>query len=295
MGMLFGKGNPGGNGVAVRKAYGASSGASRAHKSEKKSGSSFQAKKRLQYNFKQISAQILRAKKPGSEGQAVIKARVKIASLRRKLGSEDYDDTELAHAIIHAERILRVAKKRKRHLEEEENIERNSEEENRLEDSFGEEGISVGADDELPEEEMALSKDEILDMIREIQDQMQELMRDLESSGALGDLTDEMLWMDYESMKPEDLEQLKKKHRSEEIRDIMEADMKYLKALFSRLAKEKQEASSGGGPSRSDSGSSAAQPYSGGSVSLELGGTQLPVDAVDVALAAEGGAVDASV
>ena len=96
----------------------------------------------------------------------MIKARVKIASLRRKLGSEDYDDTELAHAIIHAERILRVAKKRKRHLEEEENIERNSEEENRLEDSFGEEGISVGADDELPEEEMALSKDEILDMLK---------------------------------------------------------------------------------------------------------------------------------
>ena len=36
-------------------------------------------------------------------------------------------------------------------------------------------------------------------------------------------------------MTPEDLEQLKVKHRSDEARDILKADLKYLKALFDRL------------------------------------------------------------
>jgi hypothetical protein len=43
-------------------------------------------------------------------------------------------------------------------------------------------------------------------------------------------------------MTPEDLEQLKVKHRSDEARDILKADLKYLKALFDRLQSEKENA-----------------------------------------------------
>ena len=39
------------------------------------------------------------------------------------------------------------------------------------------------------------------------------------------------------------MKQLKKKHRCEEQRDIMEADMRYLKAMFDRLEKEMAAAS----------------------------------------------------
>ena len=41
-------------------------------------------------------------------------------------------------------------------------------------------------------------------------------------------------------MDPEDLDLLKKKHRSDEVRDILAADLKYLKAFFGRLERERQ-------------------------------------------------------
>ena len=53
---------------------------------------------------------------------------------------------------------------------------------------------------------------------------------------------DEMAQALSGSMTPEDLEQLKVKHRSDEARDILKADLKYLKALFDRLQSEKENA-----------------------------------------------------
>lgn len=43
-------------------------------------------------------------------------------------------------------------------------------------------------------------------------------------------------------MEPRDLEEMKKKHRADEQRDIVRADMKYLKSVFDRLAREKAQA-----------------------------------------------------
>ncbi len=72
-------------------------------------------------------------------------------------------------------------------------------------------------------------------------------------------------------MSPEDLELLKKKHRSEEIRDIMDANRKYLRAMFEQLAREKQELSNG--------------------VSLQLSGTEMPVQ-MEAPIMTEGGTID---
>ncbi len=96
-------------------------------------------------------------------------------------------------------------------------------------------------------------------------------------------------------MDPEDLDQLKKKHRAEELRKIMEADMKYLKAMFEKMAKEQQE-SAGGVSSSSDNGERPTG-YDTGGVSLELGGVEIPVEsqAVSAAELVEGGMIDASV
>lgn len=97
-------------------------------------------------------------------------------------------------------------------------------------------------------------------------------------------------------MDPEDLEQMKKKHRSEELRKIMEADMKYLKAMFEKMAKEQQ---SGGsiGNSCSDSRESGSVGYDTSGVSLQLGGVDIPVDTqmVDAVELVEGGMIDQSV
>ena len=87
----------------------------------------------------------------------------------------------------------------------------------------------------------------------------------------------------HREMDPEDLDQLKKKHRSEELREIMEADMKYLKALFNRLAREKEE-----GPGGQDYGSND---YASG-VSLEIGGLDIPVATVEAPVLIEGSNFD---
>ena len=81
-------------------------------------------KKRLQYNFKRISAQIMRSKTSGSASQVVSKARQQVAMLQRKTKNGDYDETELRNAIIHAQKMERIARKRVKHLEQEEALER---------------------------------------------------------------------------------------------------------------------------------------------------------------------------
>lgn len=96
---------------------------------------------------------------------------------------------------------------------------------------------------------------------------------------------------DSGKMKPEELERLKKKHRSDELREIMEADMKYLRALFDKLAKEKQSISSGLSSTAGDQSVDIA------AATLELSGVEAPVEAampvpVDSAV---GGSVDIAI
>ena len=76
--------------------------------------------KRLNYNFKEISAMILQTKTSGSARQVAARARGKVALLRQRLKCGEYDDKELESAIIHAEKMERIARKRMRHLQEEE-------------------------------------------------------------------------------------------------------------------------------------------------------------------------------
>jgi len=46
-------------------------------------------------------------------------------------------------------------------------------------------------------------------------------------------------------MSEEEIEELKRKHRNEEDRQLTRADLEYLKALFDRLEQEKKQAVSG--------------------------------------------------
>lgn len=83
-------------------------------------------KKRLQYNFKQISTQIMRSKTSSSARQVVSKARQQVATLQRNAKNGDYDETELRNAIIHAQKMERIAQKRMKHLKQEEALEKNN-------------------------------------------------------------------------------------------------------------------------------------------------------------------------
>ncbi len=253
----------------------------------RKSGSG--KKKSLRYSFKRISAQILASKTPGVARRVVTKARHEVVNLLRKKNG-GYDEDELRHAILHAERMVRVAKKRMRHLQEEQDAkkkggvceaemaekaeENSSPEERLLEDLGGEEIIS--------QEEM-----------KRLMQEFEEIMRELEESSGL-DL-EELMPVASEEMDPEDLELLKKKHRAQEMRDIMEADMKYLKAMFNKLERERQENLDS--IKCGDFGGSGQSNGPSNGVSLELGGVVAAQNAqplTQITVMTEGGSIDIS-
>lgn len=274
--------------IEMRRADGTSAGSISITKTDKKKT------KKLQYNFKDISTRIMQSKTSGNASRVLSSARSRVAMLKRKQQSGEYDDQELRHAIIHAEAIARVAKKRMKHLREEENAKRQGGPcEAELEDKQENEEIEQLIADGNPEEMRRDVQEELQKLKREYQKLMREsqkLMEDsMQESGGLEELSEEIASAASDDMDPADLELMKKKHRAKEMREIMEADMKYLKAVFDKLAREKQENSSGGVGGMSDS---SAAIDSG--VALELGGADIPVQAppVDAAALVEGRMID---
>ncbi len=253
-------------------------------------------KKRLPYSFKEISTRLLKTKKSGNAHQVLISARQKAVSLRLMYKGGVYDDDEVLAALMHAQAIVRVAKKREKHLQEEE----------RAEKKIGKDGVFCEADLEEKTEEASarqthkeereqtkakMDLQRMQKLMEQYERMMQEAMKELEQLDNMDALSEE-LGIDGEvSMDPEDLELMKKKHRADEMRAIVEADMKYLKFMFDKLEKERQSNSNSISSYSSvsyDNNSSAND-----SVSLELGGVDIPVEAApDAMTIVEGGAVD---
>lgn len=235
------------------------------------------AAKRLRYNFKQISSLIMMSKTANSAGKAVTRAKVKVAELLRKQRTGEYNENELKNAIIHAKKMERIARKRMRHLEQEEDVR------HRQKDAEFQEIDQEELLDERKEidAETEYSAEELHEMMRRLQEIMmqetQSSMEELTDETGLDELSEELTGGVRESIDPEELERLKKKHRSDELREIAEADMKYLRAFFNQLQKEKQELSGGSG------------------VSLELGGVEMPVEQPSMPAVTEAGEIDLSV
>ena len=238
--------------------------------------------KKLTYQFKQVSNQILKCKTSVNAKQVATTAKGYVVLLRKKLYSGDYDTSEVRRALIHAEKMARIAKKKMKHLQEEERGKKGGPCEGDLEEEKDrKEPLNL---DGLCESDLLnMSTDEMKELMQEIEEELQELEKEL-SEGSLGQLADELMPVSNREMDPEDLDLLKKKHRSEELREIMEADMKYLKALFNKLSREKQE-----GPGSSDSSNSDEYSYG---VSLEIGGLDIPVETVEAPVMIEGGNFD---
>lgn len=78
--------------------------------------------KKLRYSYKSISTQIMRSKTSAIAKQVVSRARREVIRLKRQLLSKEYNDEELKCAIVHAQAMVRVAKKKARHLQEEEMV-----------------------------------------------------------------------------------------------------------------------------------------------------------------------------
>ena len=228
-------------------------------------------KKKLQYNFKKISSMIMRSKNSVSARKAVQSARREVMRLNRLKGSDEYDEEELQLAIDHAKAMVKVAKKKVHHLEQEEMIERGSgaingepdakegksaEEKDAEEepaDSEREEAGEEGIDEELIEEfflEGPKIQDIQMDVVKSSNDAMAELMNELseemESMMEELDLTDlaETMYAPDPNMSEDDLKMLKIKHRTKEMKEIAEADKEYLKKLFAYEESKKNSSSS---------------------------------------------------
>ena len=157
--------------------------------------------KKLKYQFKNLSTKILRSKTSLAAKQVAGQARREVLRLKSKKQSGDYDSEEIQAAIDHAKAMERVARKKARHLEEEE-----------MAKCTG--GPCAGS--RIDEEEKLSGEDTKT---------AKENQKELDDA--------------QESMDPADLKMMKIKHRNKEMKDMVKADAEYLKAVIDRLEKMK--------------------------------------------------------
>ena len=236
-GFDIGKISWGGSGQTVRSSV----------SKAKQGGSSKGIKPR--YNYKAISAAIMRAKTPAGANMAATKARRKLGELTRSSTNGENDDPDLRAAIVHLKKMERIAKRKQKHLEQEELAERgettvfdfDEDDEKELSDRGDLSDSTDDKKDTLEEYERQMAKalsEEMSEQLAELTEELAQaeeemLTEEFEELEGMEDVTD---------MKPEDVKQLKQKHRSDEWRDIVKADMEYLKAKFYRLQQEKNNA-----------------------------------------------------
>ena len=107
-------------------------------------------KRRSDYSFKQISAQVLNAKTSGKAQQVRTSIGMKLNLLYKRRKSGEYDEEEITRAILHAEQVLRACKKKEKHLKTEEAAEKS------MEDKAVEEPENPAEEAEQDEKEQAL-------------------------------------------------------------------------------------------------------------------------------------------
>ena len=101
----------------------------------KKSGVTTGKNKRtLHYNPKELSAQLARATKARNASQVLSRAKNKVSSLSRCLGSGQYNDTEVRVALAHARKMVQCAQMKVANLREEERIAKQNKREQQTEE-----------------------------------------------------------------------------------------------------------------------------------------------------------------
>ena len=233
-------------------------------------------KRRSNYSFKQISAQVLNAKTSDKASQVRTSIGMKLNLLYKRRKSGEYDEEEIARAILHAEQVLRACKKKEKHLKMEEAAEKH------MKESAIEEQENPVEEAAANEKEQALEAEEFDALMEKLELDMEEMYEKAEETSEFDEELEELSKAMSGDMEPQDLKQLKLKHRSEEQRDILQADLKYLKALFDRLQAEKESNGKG----------SSSQTYSGSGVIMTFDGMDVPVEPEIPASPETGGTVD---
>ncbi len=90
----------------------------------RKTGQNKVIKKRVNYNHREIRSALLRASKAQSAGKVLTQAKGKLANLLRAKGTGQFNESELAAAIIHAKRMVRCAHMKTQNLKQEEQMQK---------------------------------------------------------------------------------------------------------------------------------------------------------------------------
>lgn len=199
--------------------------------------------KKLKYQFKNLSSRILRSKTSLSAKQAAGQARREFLRLKREKLSNQDDSAEMEAAIAHAKAMERIAKKKARHLEEEELVKTTGGPcSDRIVDEELETEEIEAMDDDIPEEEFSeteISEEDIsLEMLYEFTEEFTEDISQILEDLGIDELMEDITYSG-EEMDPEDLKEMKIKHRNKEMKEIVKADAEYLKAIFDGLEKAK--------------------------------------------------------
>lgn len=159
---------------------------------------SSKSKKKLKYNYREVSGQILRAKKLQSASAALSRAKSKMVNLQKCKASGEYDTREVDVAIAHAKRMIRCARMKVNHMKEEAGKEKVGNNHKKEQSQHIRKISSV----KNTNEKNAVKKNDIKEAeqkVRKIKQEISEQKRRI------------------------------KNHRMEERSKVLEADMKYLK------------------------------------------------------------------
>lgn len=270
------------------------------------------ALKKLKYQFKNISSKILRSKTSQAAKQAAGQARREVMRLKRQKQSGNYDDDEIQAAIDHAKAMERVAKKKAKHLEEEElakaaggiwqgekvctdeeertsetdqNTDPETEEEVMREASDAQSDMDLEEYDDPQLDQFLLQTSDLMsemsDFTSEMMQKLSDSMRDMMDELGMDELSDTVLSV-KKDIDPADLKMMKIKHRNKEMKEIVKADAEYLKAVFDRLEKMKDNPIIPSGGSLSLSGDSSGTSFS--SDAAGIGVPTVPAPVIDISL-----------
>ncbi len=206
-------------------------------------------KKKVRYSFKKVSSKIISSKTSTAAREAVSQAKREIQKLKAARRSGKYDPEEIEAALDHAKAMERIARKKVKHLEEEEMARRCSpdggssttpavgdeeirEEKDPVKEEIDELRKEVGKmAGKAENEEYIESADITNEMISEITEGMEEMLDAIEE---LNDFMNELA-ENVTDMDAGDIKAMTIKHRNREMKDITKADADYLKAMFEHL------------------------------------------------------------
>ncbi len=223
------------------------------------------SKPKVHYNFKELSTKIQRAKDSVSAGQAVIAAKRKVAEMKRKLAGGDGDSEEIELALNHAKQMERAANKKKRHLELEEmiaSVGKRDENRDKTEKAVADMASAYSElfKEKLNEAEDGLMKEQtgiFIEVTEKLKERGEELTEEMveELDAAIEDVTSEEKKILEElseaiegleildpHMDERELHKFKLKHRNSEDKELLKADMDYLKEYLKMVEDRGQEA-----------------------------------------------------